>query len=300
MNCRPPPRMANTLQVSSAGTATPAATTSTARIRAPNACRPSANAQSPSPRNAPGRTKSIFCVHMTAAPRQSPPPRNQRRPGLGASSSVEQPAQQKPERAHERQEGRDVRTDLQRLLDEDRLCRDKQPRQKTHPAIGDQTSNANDEKDRQHGQRKREEAAEEQEVPGGFKGLVGRKPAEERRQTEVVPGRVMFEEVPVGNQALEHAPGRVGVLELVWVEDPVWHQGDARDEEGDGGEKDERSGNVAPRRGRLRQPLVLVLGHLAECVASDRSPPEGYRKKVLRARASTPVRGPRRSAPLRR
>ena len=62
--------------------------------------------------------------------------------------------------------------------------------------------------------------AKNRKCRAAVEGLVDREPAEERRQREVVPGRVMLEEVPVGKQAPEHAPGRVRVLELVGVEEP--------------------------------------------------------------------------------
>ena len=99
----------------------------------------------------------------------------------------------------------------------------------------------------------------------------------------------MLEEVPVGEQAPEQAPGRVGMLELVRVEDPKGDQGDAGDEEGDGGEQDEGDGEIAPRLGRGArltlvelQPLMIVLWHLGRVWRRpeiDRRPAAGYLKR---------------------
>ena len=78
-----------------------------------------------------------------------------------------------------------------------------------------------DEEDQDHGkrcQRQRHETPEDQEMSGGVEGPIDREPAEERREREVVPGRVVFEEVLVREQPSEHAPGRVSVLEFVVVE----------------------------------------------------------------------------------
>ncbi len=219
-----------------------------------------------------------------AAPRQSPPPRNQRRLRRRRGVFlVAHPAQQEPERAQEEQQGGHIGTDLQRLLDEDRLRREEETCEKTDGAIGGQASQPNGENNGQRAQPERDEPTEKQKVPRRFEGLVDGKPAEERRQPEVVPGRVVLEEVLVGKQPLEHAPGRVRVLELVRIEDPARDQEDARDEErdddGEGGEDDERAGELTPRSAPLGQPLMIVLRHRSTAAA-------GYLKMASRARAS--------------
>ena len=78
MNCVPPPRRAKAIQVATPGRATPSSRTRTADILASKARRLPANVQSPRPTSVPGRTNNNFCVHMIAAPRQSPPPQNHR------------------------------------------------------------------------------------------------------------------------------------------------------------------------------------------------------------------------------
>ena len=152
--------------------------------------------------------------------------------------------------------------------------------------FGHETSDANDENNRERRQHERDGATEEQKTSGGFKGLVDRKPMKERRQREVVPGRVMLEEVPVWEQALEHAPGRMGMLELVRVEDPTRDQRDARNEEGrrwrpegersrDGDDRSRARRSARHRPVASRQRVATVGPPPGRQVISSRAPEHG-------------------------
>ena len=112
-------------------------TTSTATH--PGAQRPPAARQRPEPESQerPRKNEQHLLRAHDGGPEAEPAAQEPAQAAARRSSSREQPAQQEPERAEEEQQGRHVGTDLQGLLDEHRLPREKQPRQKTHPAIGD-------------------------------------------------------------------------------------------------------------------------------------------------------------------
>jgi hypothetical protein len=200
------------------------------------------------------------------------------RPGEGARQQAE-PAQEEGERRH-------VGTDLQRLLDDHRLRDEEQRRQQPHPAPRQNAPQDKEETRGQRGQRQRNAAREDQKVPGVRGRLVDREQVEERRQREVVPGRVMLEEVPIGKHPPEHAPGRVRMLELVRVEAPDRDGRDARDQEA--GDRDQDEAVDRPPRGPVRGTAVLVGRH-----PRSSSTPDGSRMGELvgaAARSSHPRR----------
>ena len=88
-------------------------------------------------------------------------------------------------------------------MDQHRLSGEKQRREKSDTSGGADTPDEEDQDYGKRGQRQRQETPEEQEMSSGVEGPIDREPAEERRQREVVPGRVVFEKVLVGEQPAE-------------------------------------------------------------------------------------------------
>src|SRR6266540_4097372 len=76
-----------------------------------------------------------------------------------------------------------------------------------------------------------------------FKGKVDVEPMEERRQRVVVPRRVVFEEVSVGEHSLEYTPGGVGMFELVGIERSMCEHGYPSEQKASGSKHHEAEGN---------------------------------------------------------
>jgi hypothetical protein len=166
------------------------------------------------PRTRPEPTKSIFCVHMMAAPRQSPPPEEPaQRPRRRVSSCFLQPAQAGTRaRPEERKRGHVGRISSVFWITTGCATRNSAARRPTL-RFGPRRPTRKRRPDRQRGQHQRQAPAKGQEAQRALEGLVDREPAKKRRQRKVIPGRVVLEEVPVGKQAPEHAPRGVRVLE---------------------------------------------------------------------------------------
>src|SRR5262245_7560358 len=93
----------------------------------------------------------------------------------------------------------------------------------------------------------------------------------------------MLEEVLVREHSPEPAPGGVGVLELVRIEDPMQDEGDAGQQQaGQGEQQEDGSGS-----GRVGRSLVAFVSHLAEArsrqVISTRTVAHepGYTRRVI-------------------